>query len=627
MTITEMKHNRYSDIGIWSAQALHMPGVMRSGSRQMQISVWKPGETSCQLYLYKDGKTYKKYTMHNLKKIGVEDVFYISLELDVPLEQMNGMEYDFMASGKHFVDPYARCVSGREHFGRRNNRIRGQFCFSEFDWSGENWHHMEVRDMILYQAQVRSFTRHSSSGVSNPGTFDGMREKIPYLKKLGINTLFLLPIYEFDEWMKDENGQELERINCWGYNADAFYFAPKRSFSSAKNARNELKQLVKELHQAGMNLLLDFYFTGQTPSFILQCLKYYVLEFHIDGFRINQDCMDTSWLQDDPVLSHTVIIGNDWSGHSMKGNVLEMNDGFLVDARRFLKSDEGQVRNFYYRFKEQKRTAGVIHYIACNNGFTLRDMISYDVKHNEANGERNQDGTQYNYSWNCGFEGPTRRKSVLTMRRKQEKNALVMLLLGMGAPLLLAGDEFGRTQKGNNNAYCLDNATTWVDWRLLDKNRSTFEFVQKLIAFRKEHPLYHQKELLMGLDGKGLGAPDVSCHGREPWVADFSYYSRELGVLFGGGYYGGQSLYFVFNFHWDAHDFYLPAINGTKEWKLLLDTSTDQAGAKEQGSYRMAPRSIAVFEECEKRNTGKKNAEKKKTQKNRMPVKKQTSGR
>lgn len=207
------------------------------------------------------------------------------------------------------------------------------------------------------------------------------------------------------------------------------------------------------------------------------------------------------------------------------------------------------------------------------------------------------DGTQFNYSWNCGFEGPTRRKAVLSMRRKQERNALVMVLLGMAVPMLLAGDEFGRSQKGNNNAYCLDNTTTWLDWRLLAKNGDTCQFVKELIRFRKGCPLYHQTRELSGMDPNGEGAPDISCHGREPWVVDDSYYSRELGILYGGVYYGGKSLYFAFNFHWDSHDFYLPDIRGNKEWSVLFDTAETGVKEAENGIYHMVPRSIVVFEE------------------------------
>lgn len=236
----------------------------------------------------------------------------------------------------------------------------------------------------------------------------------------------------------------------------------------------------------------------------------------------------------------------------------------------------------------------MIHYITQHNGFTLRDLISYDIKHNEPNGERNQDGTEFNYSWNCGAEGPTRRKPVLRMRKKQEKNAFVLLLLGMAVPMLLAGDEFGNSQKGNNNAYCQDNATTWLDWHLLEKNSETYEFVKKLLAFRRTHPLYHNKCLLTGMDGKGKGAPDVSCHGREPWVVDFSYYSREMGILYYGEYFESESLYFAFNFHWDSHTFYLPDVN-KKKWKKIIDTAGTQTEPKE-GQYVMAPRSVVVLE-------------------------------
>lgn len=600
MTTTETLHIERAPWLSVEENELFSLGVSRINENQVRIAIWQPEAKNCQLCLYRDGKVYKKFPMTAMTGLGMDDIFSVVLTGEKLADHLNKMEYDFAIEGEHYMDPYARLVSGREQFGRKHRKIRGRFLFDEFDWADENWKRLDVRDMIWYQVHVRNFTRHSSSGVKNPGTFDGIREKIPYLKDLGVNTLFLLPIYEFDEWMKDENGRQLEKINCWGYGSDAYYFAPKSSFSGDANAGTELKNLVKCLHQNGMNLILDFYFTGQTPSYIVQCLRYYVLHYHIDGFRINQESVDLSWLQEDPVLSHTVIVGNSWNGNGSKQknkNVLEMNDGFLVDARRFLKSDEGQVKTFCHRFAEQGNNTGVIHYISSHNGFTLRDMISYDVKHNEANGERNMDGTQFNYSWNCGFEGPTRRKAVLSMRRKQERNALVMVLLGMAVPMLLAGDEFGRSQKGNNNAYCLDNTTTWLDWRLLAKNGDTCQFVKELIRFRKGCPLYHQTRELSGMDPNGEGAPDISCHGREPWVVDDSYYSRELGILYGGVYYGGKSLYFAFNFHWDSHDFYLPDIRGNKEWSVLFDTAETGVKEAENGIYHMVPRSIVVFEE------------------------------
>lgn len=576
------------------------PGVTRISENEVRFLTWQQGEKSCQLCLYEDGKVFQRFPMAAMTAFGMPDVFAVTLTAEHLVQKIRHMEYDFIVSGRHCMDSYARLVSGRESFGKKHRKLRAGFVFDDFDWTGERWKRLRVSEMVWYQLQVRSFTRHKSSGVKNPGTFDGVREKIPYMKKLGINTLFLLPVYEFDEWMKDQNGMEMSKLNCWGYGTDAFYFAPKRSFSCSADAGTELKELVKSLHRNGMNLILDFYFTGRTPSFILECLRYYVLQYHIDGFRLNVDRVDISWLQADPVLSHTILVANNWDGNAAVGKgscVLEMNDGFLVDARRFLKSDEGQTKSFYRRFVERGNGSGTVHYIAEHNGFTLRDMISYDVKHNEANGERNMDGTEYNYSWNCGFEGPTRRKAVLSMRRKQEKNALVMVMLGMAVPMLLAGDEFGRSQKGNNNAYCLDNATTWLDWNLLEKNRETYRFVRELIKFRKNSPLYHQDRELSGMDPKGEGAPDVSCHGREPWGVDFSYYSRELGVLYGGTYYGGENIYFAFNFHWDGHNFYLPDIRGKKEWEVVFDTAESGITLIKNGIFRMQPRSIAVFRE------------------------------
>lgn len=604
-------------------------GVVKTGDNQVRVTAWQPGEQSCQLCLYKDGKTVKKISMLSMSVMGMDDIFSVTLTGDNLIGELKEMEYDFQVSGKHRMDPYARLVRGRERFGRKHGRLRGGFVFDDFDWSGEKWVRLDPPEMIMYQLQVRGFTRHSSSGVKNPGTFDGVREKIPYLKKLGVNTLFLLPVYDFDEWMKDGDGRNIDKVNCWGYGAEAFYFAPKSGFSSSPDAGKEFKDLVKALHQNGMNLILDFYFTGQMPCFILQCLRYYVLQYHIDGFHINPNCIDTALLRQDPVLSHVILAGDSWNGTGASPElcgrrIVEMNDGFLVDARRFLKSDEGQVSNFYRRFTEQGRGAASVHYIAGHNGFTLRDMISYDVKHNEANGERNMDGTEYNYSWNCGFEGPTRRKAVLSMRRKQERNALIMLFLGMSIPMLLAGDEFGRSQRGNNNTYCIDNATAWLDWRLSEKNADTFRFVRELIRFRKEHPLYHTKKELLGMDFQGAGAPDVSCHGRKPWVVDRSYYSRELGILYGGSYYGGQSLYFAFNFHWDSHEFYLPHIRGNKEWKILFDTAESGIEEIDNGIYRLAPRSIVVFEEKQETASGGKRTAGKRShggKKKRMPGK------
>ncbi len=566
-------------------------GVTKLSENCVQVAVWCPKASSCELFLYEKGRKCGNFAMFSMKEEGAKDVYSIVLKGEQAATYLQGKQYDFLADGERKLDCYAKALSGGAQFGKRTGKVYGVMNFETFDWSGENQVEIPTDEMILYQCHLRGFTKHASSGVKHPGTFAGMQEKIPYMKELGVNTILLMPVYDFEEKLP-------EKINYWGYGKDAFYFAPKASYASDGNGIREFKELIKAVHQNKIQLFMDMYFENQTPEFILQCLRFYAMEYHVDGFRINQSALDVSWLKMDPVLSHVKLLGGIWEEKEDEKNhetFLEMNDFYMNNARRFLKSDEGQTEDFYRGFRAQKKGVGLIHYMTQHNGFTLRDLISYDVKHNEANGEKNQDGTEYNYSWNCGVEGPTRRKTVLTVREKQERNALVMLFLGLPIPMLLAGDEFGNSQKGNNNAYCQDNLTTWLDWRQMEKNKSTFEYVKMLISFRKKHALYHQKEMFTGMDGKGLGAPDISCHGREPWVADFSYYSREMGVLFYGGYINGENVYFAFNFHWDSHEFFLPDVCGN-DWNVVLDTAKPGIKKKCKKKYAMAPRSIVVFE-------------------------------
>ncbi len=575
------------------------PGVIKISENMVQISVWKQGATGCDVWIYENRKKYC-YSMFSSEEWGMEDFFTICLAGEKIADKLQGLAYDFEAGGEHFVDPYAREIDGRNQFGRTSGKIRARFDFSDFDWSDENRRRLSADEMILYQCHVRGYTRHRSSGVMHPGTFSGLQEKISYLKELGINTLLLLPIYDFNERMDDKEDNEQKKTNYWGYTGDAFYFSLKASYGSGvERVSVEFRKLVKELHQNGMNLMMDMYFVNKTPEFVLSCLRYYALRFHVDGFRVNQEYIAADWIKQDPVLRHVKMLGYHWEEQeklSGQEQLLEMNDSFLIDARRFLKSDERQVERFYRRFWEQKKGVGMIHCITWHNGFTLRDLVSYDRRHNEDNGEKNQDGMECNYSWNCGAEGASRRKEVNRRRACQQRNAFAMMILGMASPMILAGDEFGNTQKGNNNAYCQDNAVTWLDWNLLEKNRELFQYVKQLIAFRCEHPLYHSRSYLTGMDTKGIGAPDVSCHGEEPWNPKFLYDSREMAVLYCGEYYGGKSLYMAFNFHWESHDFYLPNEKGCDGWKLLLDTSGTKEDETVNDRYTMLPRSIAVLE-------------------------------
>lgn len=575
-------------------------GVFVSDSREMaEITIWCRDAKICKLCLYADRKLMYKIPMFSMEDEGAADLFSIRFEGKGLDEVLKKYEYTFEADRRMVNDPYMKATAGRDQFGHKGNRLRGRFYLDRFDWNGENRIRIPYEDMILYQCHLRGYTKHASSGVANPGTYDGFCEKLEYIRGLGVNTILFLPLYDFNEIMDTVE----KKVNYWGYTADACYFAPKASYASdGLTAVNEMKQMVKQIHQNGMNIFLDMHFVARSPEFMIRCLKYYVTEYHIDGFLVNPDVVSKQWIDADPVLRQCYFLGGSWRGAMRVGGqkkFAQFNDQFLNAARRYLKSDEGQVEAFFRCFKEDDGEMGIIHYITQKNGFTLRDMVSYDVKHNEMNGEKNTDGTEFNYSWNCGQEGTSRKKTVNNMRTRQMKNALCMLFLGLATPMLLAGDEAGRTQKGNNNAYCQDNALTWMDWRLLEKNREIYDFTRMLIQFRKDRRLYHRKEVLGGMDTKGVGAPGVSGHGVEPWEADFSYYSREIGVLFYGAYYGGRSLYIAFNFHWDAHEFYLPVVNSTKKWNVVLDTAVSSEGSgKKTGlkKYILSPRSVVVFE-------------------------------
>ena len=519
------------------------------------------------------------------------------------------LRYNYEINGKIITDTYATRIIGREKWNDKTRSEKDYFICGgaypqAFDWKNDRQPEIKRQQMVMYKLHVRGFSMEDTSCPRKErGTFRAITDKIPYLKKLGITTIELMPAYEFEEqvipkktvlpdylkWeshgedlIKPESVQPVEKINYWGY-VPGNYFAPKASYSSSADAASEFRELVHTLHENGMECVMEFYFApGMNQNVILDALRFWVREYHVDGFVLNPYNVPWEQLIEDPFLKDIKLMQKD--------------DGFQNVMRRFLKGDENMVNDVIWALKNRSSENGKCNYITTQTGFTLWDLVSYDCKHNEENGEKNLDGPDYNYSWNCGAEGPSRKRAVVNLRKNQVKNALELLLTAQGTPCLLAGDEFCNSQRGNNNAYCQDNAITWLDWSLLEKNKELFSYVKKLIKFRRNHPLYQSRRYLTGMDSEGLGAPDVSCHGVEPWNARFSYYSRELGVLFFGGYYGGNSLYFAFNFHWEPHVFYLPEIEKNKEWKQVFDTSNTMEMAVDGKKYELAPRSIAVFE-------------------------------
>lgn len=522
-----------------------------------------------------------------------------------------GMEYTFEEDGKEVPDPYGASFRGRERWGDKN---RGNFCprtplggWEEYDWEGDSLPGLSFQDSILYHIHPRGFTKHTSSGVEGPerGTFKGIQRKIPYMKELGVTTVVLMPPVEFNEVLPsglldgspfepEPEEQEEIRLNYWGY-AKGLAFAPKAAYSSGsqKDPVREMKDMVKAFHREGMEVMIQLFFDGtESPSYALDLARFWVREYHVDGLHL---IGFAPWniLGEDPYLSRTKLLGENWYGVKPGDcrHLAQCGPGFMLDMRGFLKGDEGKLDQAAFHTRHNSDQVAVVNYMAGVNGFTLSDMVSYDQKHNEANGEDNRDGTDYNQSWNCGVEGPTRKKKVLQMRRRQLRNAILLLFLSQGTPLIMAGDEFGRTQKGNNNAYCQDNEISWVNWSLLKTNHSMWEFVRRVIAFRKEHGLFHMAKEPALLDYDSQGLPDVSYHGLKAWCPEFDSFRRQLGIFY-CGHYGRKPdnspddyFYVAYNMHWEPQEFALPHLPKGLKWHVAFDTYEDSCnGIYEEGN-------------------------------------------
>jgi glycogen operon protein len=637
----------------------------------VNFSVFSRHATSCTLVLFDKGASEPLVEIPFPEEFRIGNTYsMIVFDLDVEtIEYGYRMEGPFEPQVGHrfkpeqvLLDPYAKVIGGRDVWGTPPNwdepyAHRGRLAFDDFDWEGDKPLEIPPEDLVIYEAHARGFTRHESSGVKHPGTFVAIREKIPYLKELGVNALELLPIYEFDEFehsrMNPETGEML--MNYWGYSTVGF-FAPKAGYAATGKLGmqvDELKALIKDLHKNGIEVILDVVFNhtaegneqGPTISFkgldnqvyymltpegyyynfsgtgntlncnnpvvrnmVLDCLRYWAAEYHIDGFRFdlaailgrdpwgaplaNPPLLET--LAHDPILAKCKLIAEAWDAGGLYqvgsfpdyGRWSEWNGKYRDTARKFLKGDEGQTREMAQAlmgspnlYSSRGATAS-INFITCHDGFTLNDLVSYNEKHNWANGEENRDGGDDNHSWNCGIEGETDDPGVNFLRRKQMKNAAVMLLMSQGVPMILMGDEVAHSQNGNNNTYCQDNELTWFDWNLLESNSDMLRFFQRLIGFRHAHHILRNRWHLQGNDYVGTGYPDISWHGRQAWQPDFSQESRTLAFMLDGQHArGGQqpddTIYVALNSDWHAHGFELPQLPDGKQWHVFVNTALD----------------------------------------------------
>lgn len=590
----------------------------------INFAVAVAGSHEVKLVLYKKGSPHIAQEIPFPKEHLIGDI----LAIKVCGLRWSEYEYNYCSDGQIFQDPYAQLIVGREHFGEAvsledGDTIRCGFAFETYDWMEDTNPQIPYQEIISYQLHVRGFTRHNGSKIRHKGTFLGLQEKIPYLRELGINQVKLMPAYEFDEIKKlhaqmsmsyEMRQEEMPRVNYWGYEAGN-YFAPKKSYGASKDVIREFKDLVRTMHANGMEVIMEFYFPNQINSrLIMDCLTFWVTNYHIDGFHILADQVLCNMLAKDPLLSRTKIMAVYFPTEEFYSeppfpeyeNLAECNDGFLIDIRRFLKGDEDQLNQFTYRIRRNPAGRGIINYITNHDGFTLMDLVSYDEKHNEANGEQNRDGSSYNYSWNCGVEGKSRKKKILDLRMKQIKNAFLLLLLSQGTPMLLAGDEIGNSQEGNNNPYCQDNEISWVDWNLNKKNQEILQFVKDVIAFRKRHKILHMPYELRVMDTVSCGYPDVSYHGSRAWYGAFEHTNRQVGVMY-CGFYAGEDifLYTAYNMHWVEHEFALPHLPENLDWYTAIDTGkSDGNCVYEEGSepllevqniFTVLPRTIVVL--------------------------------
>lgn len=537
---------------------------------------------------------------------------------------LTGYTYNFYLDDEIIIDPYAHNYAGNHNFGDESEVIRASLISDKYNWDNDLKPHIPYEDSILYGLNVRAFTKNSNSKVKHKGTFEGIVEKIPYLKELGITSIVLMPAYEYDECeeIKKEKSISLSlslaKVNCWGFQ-NGYYFAPKASYAASKNPSKSFKDMVKALHSNGLEVIMQFYFPASVSQLtMLNALKYWAFEYHVDGFRLEGFHIPYRMLISEPTLRDTKLWFNYIPDEDSKDmpknpnirNIASTNGAFRYDMRRILKGDEGMTSSLISNQRLNSSSMGIINLIADYDGFSLNDIFSYERKHNETNGEDNRDGTDYNLSWNCGIEGETRKKNILELRKKQIKNALALLLLSEGTPYIFSGDEFGNTRFGNNNAYCQDNDTGYIKWKMNSYSEEILAFTKKLIVFRKNAGIPHSKDALTNYDIHGDGYPDISYHGKEAYIPDLNHSSRTLGLFFFKvANENVESYYLGVNMHWEEQYLAFPKL---KNYLYISDIKSTNSSVNpdeikiSEGMINISPRSILLITICKKDDTNVK---------------------
>ena len=630
--------------------------------------------------------------------------------VDGPWDPENGMLFN---ESHLLLDPYAKAINGRidwsdamfgydvqrddedrdlykKEFDSADGMPKSIVIDQYFDWEGDQSPNIPLHRSIIYEAHVKGLTAtHPELDPSVRGTYKGLADPkvIDYLKQLGVTTVELMPVHQF---VNDRHLVENGLSNYWGYNSIGF-FAPHSSYSSSGTAGQqvvEFKEMVKALHKAGLEVILDvvynhtaegnhygptlcfkgidnkayyrlvednprFYmdYTGTGNSLnmlhpralqlVMDSLRYWITEMHVDGFRFDlastlarglmevgrlSTFLDT--IHQDPIISQVKLIAEPWDigeGGYQVGNFpvlwAEWNGKYRDSVRKFWKADESQVAELAYRLSGSsdlyklngRQPSASINFITAHDGFTLNDLVSYDEKHNEANGEDNNDGETHNNSWNCGVEGPTEDPEINALREQQKRNFMATLLLSQGVPMITSGDEYGRTQFGNNNVYCQGNEISWFNWQWEDKHKAFFEFTRKLIEIRRSSPIFQRRRFFQGRSIHGEDVKDIRWIGPDgkdmtgdEWDTSFV---RSLGMMLNGqvmdevdekGNVIKDSVYLILvNAYWEAVEYQLPDNHDAEGWQMVLDTAQPEVSFKEghleESRYTVHPRSFVLL--------------------------------
>ena len=659
----------------------------------VSFTVHSVGATSCTLLLFhpQDKEPYAKLKFPEAYRIGntysmlvfgldIEEFEY-AFQMEGPYDKARGLLFN---PDNVLLDPYARAVTGQREWGEKPEGgkdfvYHARVVENNFDWGNSKQLELPLEDLVIYELHVRGFTKDSSSGVSAKGTYEGLRQKIPYLKDLGINAVELMPIFEFDE-MENARVVDGEQLyNYWGYNTVCF-FAPNTGYSSVvehNHEGDELKQLIYELKENGIEVILDvvfnhtaegneegpcFSFKGidnniyyiltpdghyynfsgcgnalncnhpLTQRFIIDCLRYWVTEYRVDGFRFDLASILTrnqngspmaeppilQGIAADSILGRVKLIAEAWdaSGLYQVGNFpayrrwSEWNGRYRDDIRRFLKGDEGMASMAITRITGSKDLydpirrgqSASVNFLTCHDGFTLYDLYSYNTKHNEKNGWNNTDGDNNGHSWNCGAEGETDDPEVEKLRLRMVKNAFATLMCSRGPAMFYAGDEFCNTQFGNNNAYCQDNKISWLDWTRLEQYGEIHDFFRYMIAFRRKHTILRKTTRSCS-----CGFPEISLHNGYPWNVGTDYTCRLIGIMYAGRNEADTKddiVFYGMNAYWEALDMQIPSLPEGMKWKICVNTFEKYEDGKEFGGVteylhgnklKIAPRTVMVL--------------------------------